>query len=148
MPLLQQAELAAAAAKLSECQQTILLLGKQLNALRPPNTEIMGSPKSEKGRKAKGPSENPSSTSGMTSQRYFASPVNSDRTGAESPLDLYSYPGSPSETQLGLPRPVPDTKRSKHWPTLSGSSTSCSTPAKQLRGFSRLSSSKGKSSAY
>lgn len=145
--LLQETELSAAAEKLAECQQTIFLLGKQLNALRPPNTEITGSPKGEKSRKAEGLSECLPTTSGMNSQEYLASAVNPDQTGAESPVDLYSYPCSPSETDLGLRSPL-DSKRSKHRPTLSGSSTSCSTPEKQTRGFSRFFSSKAKSSAY
>ncbi|KAK4795345.1 hypothetical protein SAY86_013339 [Trapa natans] len=145
----QETELAAAAEKLAECQETIFLLGKQLNALRPPNTEIMGSPKSEKSRKAESLSEYQPTTSGINSQEH-ASAVNSDQIGtAESPMDLYSYysGSSPSETDLGqLLRSPLDSKRSRHWPTLSGSSTSCSTPEKQTtRGFSRFFSSSGSS---
>ncbi|KAK4752787.1 hypothetical protein SAY87_021585 [Trapa incisa] len=152
----QEIELAAAAEKLAECQETIFLLGKQLNALRPPNTDIMGFTKSEKGRKADSLSEYQPTTSGMNSQQHSASAFNSDQTSAESPVDLYSFPGSLSETDLSqLLRSPVDSKQSKHRPTLSGSSASCSTPEKQTtRSFSRFfsssssSSSKGKYSAY
>ncbi|PKI77416.1 hypothetical protein CRG98_002189 [Punica granatum] len=144
----QETELAAAAEKLAECQQTIFLLGKQLNALRPPNTDTMGSPKSEKSRNADNQSEHQPTTSGMISQETFPPAVDSDQTGAESPMELYSFPNSPSETELGFQKSPLHSRHSRHRPTLSGSSTSCSTPEKQSRGFSRFFSSKGKNSAY
>ncbi|CAH1431057.1 unnamed protein product [Lactuca virosa] len=48
----QERELAAAAEKLAECQETIFLLGKQLKGMRPPTTEFMGSPIRETSQKS------------------------------------------------------------------------------------------------
>ncbi|CBI19835.3 unnamed protein product, partial [Vitis vinifera] len=122
----QERELASAADKLAECQETIFLLGKQLNAMRP-QTDLLGSPQSER------------------SQRVEVFHEDEPTTSGESPLELYNTPRSPSETEsnLLLRSPV-GSKHPKHRPTKSNSSSSAPTPEKQSRGFSRFFSSKGK----
>ncbi|KAI3817004.1 hypothetical protein L1987_10790 [Smallanthus sonchifolius] len=131
----QERELAAAAEKLAECQETILLLGKQLNGMRP-QTEFMGSPLSQKGQtfveEEVQEDEELTTSSGMNLQ-----------VGNESPIHLDNHQFSPdSEANNLLKSPI----RSKHRPTKSGSSSSSSnpTPEKNTRGFSRFFSAKAK----
>ncbi|XP_030950711.1 filament-like plant protein 4 [Quercus lobata] len=149
----QDRELTAAAEKLAECQETIFLLGKQLKSLHPP-TELMGSPYIDRSHRSEGLAENEPTTSGMTLQSFDqaeldgAASANLQKLGAESPLDLYSSPGSPSdiEANQSLRSPI-SSKHPKHRPTKSGSSSSSSatpTPEKHSRGFSRFFSSKAK----
>lgn len=126
----QEKELAAAAEKLAECQETIFLLGRQFNAMRPP-TELVGSPYSEMAQKGEGYSENEPKDD----------EAEMDSAGA---LVLYNSPFTPSDTESNplLKSPL-STKHPKHRPTGSGSSSSAPTPEKQ-RGFSRFFSTKGK----
>lgn len=148
----QERELTDAAEKLAECQETIFLLGKQLNSLRP-QTEPMGSPYSERSQRGEGFAEDEPTTSGMNLQDLdlaeidTAASANLQRAGAESPLDLYTSPCSPSDTEANhiLRSPV-SSKHPKHRPTKSSSSSSSSapTPEKHQRGFSRFFSSKTK----
>jgi len=51
--ILQEKDLTAAAEKLAECQETIFLLGKQLNSLRP-QTKFMGSSYIDRSSKGEG----------------------------------------------------------------------------------------------
>ncbi|XP_076885681.1 filament-like plant protein 4 [Bidens hawaiensis] len=132
----QERELAAAAEKLAECQETIYLLGKQLNGLRP-QTESIGSLLSQKDHafvEDEEHEEELTTSSGMDLH-----------TGNESPIlsEYHQYSASDSEPTNLLTSPV----RSKHRPTKSGSSSSSSsnpTPEKNTRGFSRFFSAKAK----
>ncbi|KAI3432022.1 uncharacterized protein J3R85_007686 [Psidium guajava] len=144
----QEKELAAAAEKLAECQETIFLLGKQLKALHP-NSELTSSHQNERTQK-----EDETTVGAMNSQDM--DPVEMDdvsmtslqRTGDESPQHPHNFPCSPSESEASYLRSPVNSKRPKHRPTLSTSSSSSSgpTPEKQQRGFSRFFSSKGKNS--
>uniref|UniRef100_A0A5B7AF11 Putative filament-like plant protein 4 isoform X1 n=1 Tax=Davidia involucrata TaxID=16924 RepID=A0A5B7AF11_DAVIN len=149
----QERDIAAAAEKLAECQESIFLLGKQLKALHP-QTEFMGSPYSERSHKGEGCTEEEPTTSGMNLQDFDQAEIDSattstnlQRVGSESPMDLYNSPFSPSDTEANtLLRSPISSKHLKHQPTNSGSSSSSSapTPEKHSRGFSRFFSSKGK----
>ncbi|KAG6699413.1 hypothetical protein I3842_08G066200 [Carya illinoinensis] len=147
----QGTELEAAAEKLAECQETIFLLGKQLKALRP-QTELMGSPYSERSQRDEGLTDNEPTTSGMNLQ-YFdqtemgtAAPPNVQKLGAEYPMDLYSSPCSPPDAEGNHHQSSPiSSKHPKHRPTKSTSSSSSTpTPEKQSRGLTRFFSSKAK----
>nr|XP_016453170.1 PREDICTED: filament-like plant protein 4 isoform X2 [Nicotiana tabacum] len=132
----QEKELAAAAEKLAECQETIFLLGKQLNSLRP-QTEFMGSPYIDRSSKGEGFREEPTTTSMNLHENDLAE---------SPPVDIYNVPYSPSDSDLNNPLRSPISSKSpKHRPTKSGSSSSSGlTPEKHTRGFSRFFSSKGK----
>ncbi|KAL8524036.1 hypothetical protein ACS0TY_013847 [Phlomoides rotata] len=139
-----QEELAAAAEKLAECQETIFLLGKQLKSLRP-QTDILGSPRNQK---VETSVEEEATISGMNLQDTEASEMDTfhlHKAGSESPLDLFhasSFSPSDSEPNNLLRSPV----SSKHRPTKSVSSSASSTPTpeKHARGFTRFFSSKAK----
>ncbi|XP_031270181.1 filament-like plant protein 4 [Pistacia vera] len=147
----QERDLTAAAEKLAECQETIFLLGKQLNSLRP-QPELMGSPYSQRSQKGEGLPEDEPTSSSMNFQDLdqaetdTAVSANMLRVGGESPLHTYSSPCSPSENEPNINRSPINPKHPKHRPTKSSSSSSSSapTPEKQSRGFSRFFSSKGK----
>lgn len=145
---MQEKELAAAAEKLAECQETIFLLGKQLKALHP-NSELTSSQENERTQK-----EDETTVGGMNLQDMDQAEMDDvsmtglQRTGDESPLHPHNFPCSPSEGEASFLRSPVNSKRPKHRPTLSTSSSSSSgpTPEKQQRGFSRFFSSKGKNS--
>lgn len=147
---MQEKDLAAAAEKLAECQETIFLLGKQLKTFRP-QSESTGSPISDKSHLGEGLNEEELTTSGVNLQELVqaemdtATSTNLQRLGSGSPSDLYNAPPtSTSDTEGNFPK-SPISKTAKHRPTKSGSSTSSTpTPEKQSRGFSRFFSSKGK----
>ncbi|KAG4214282.1 hypothetical protein ERO13_A01G111900v2 [Gossypium hirsutum] len=143
-----QRELAAAAEKLAECQETIFLLGKQLKAFRP-QTDKIGSPYNERSQKGEGFHEDEPTTSSMNLQDLDQADIdtaasgNRSRTGVESPTESFNTPCSPPHTEGDVLRsPV----SSKHRSTMSSSSstTPATTPEKHSRGFSRFFSSKGK----
>lgn len=145
----QEKDLAAAAEKLAECQETIFLLGKQLKTFRP-QSESMGSPISDRSHIGESLNEEEPTTSGMNLQDLVqvemdtATSTNLQRLDSGSPSDLYNAPLSTSDTEGNMLR-SPISKNTKHRPTKSGSSTSSTpTPEKQSRGFSRFFSSKGK----
>ncbi|XVF35981.1 hypothetical protein REPUB_Repub19eG0018800 [Reevesia pubescens] len=147
----QEKEIAAAAEKLAECQETIFLLGKQLQAFRP-QTDTMGSPYNERSQMGEGFRENEPTTSGVNFQDSDQAEIDTaasgkaSRTGAESPMESFNTPYSPSDTESNLLRSPINSNNSKHRSTMSSSSSSSSTPTpeKQSRGFSRFFSSKGK----
>ncbi|XP_052488343.1 filament-like plant protein 4 isoform X2 [Gossypium raimondii] len=143
-----QRELAAAAEKLAECQETIFLLGKKLKALHP-QTDKIGSPYNERSQKGEGFREDEPTTSGMNLQDLDQADIdtaasgNGSQTGAESPMESFNIPCSPPNTEGNVLRsPV----SSKHRSTMSSSlsTTPATTPEKHSRGFSRFFSSKGK----
>ncbi|KAE9458632.1 hypothetical protein C3L33_09468, partial [Rhododendron williamsianum] len=135
----QEKDFAAAAERLAECQETILLLGKQLNTMRP-QTELMGSSLNKGSQKGDGSTEEEPTTTGLELDGS-----NSHKTGGESP-NIYNSPFSPSKsTEAVSPLRSPiSSKNPKHRPTKSGSSSSASTPTpeKHSRGISRFFSSK------
>ncbi|KAH7847657.1 hypothetical protein Vadar_028678 [Vaccinium darrowii] len=135
----QEKDFAAAAEKLAECQETIFLLSKQLNTMRPP-TELTGSPHSKRTQRRDGSMEEEPTSTGLELDCS-----NSQKLGSESP-DKYNAPFSPSKsTEAISPLRSPiSSKNPKHRPTKSGSSPSSSTPTpeKQSRGISRFFSSK------
>ncbi|TYH87591.1 hypothetical protein ES332_D01G127700v1 [Gossypium tomentosum] len=144
----QERELAAAAEKLAECQETIFLLGKKLKALHP-QTDKIGSPYNERNQKGEGFREDEPTTSGMNLQDLDQADIdtaasgNGSQTGAESPMESFNTPCSPPNTEGNVLRsPV----SSKHRSTMSSSlsTTPATTPEKHSRGFSRFFSSKGK----
>ncbi|KAL5985924.1 hypothetical protein ACLOJK_027914 [Asimina triloba] len=145
-------EIAAAAEKLAQCQDTIFLLGKQLNAMRP-STDLPGSPKGSRHRMSEDflenePSPSSSNPQAMRGSRDFDQPDTENiassmlRAGGESPLHGFNSPMSPSDTESALRSPI-RSKQTRHGTTRS-SSSSTSTPEKHGRGFSRF-FSKGKS---
>ncbi|KAL8218450.1 hypothetical protein R6Q57_021823 [Mikania cordata] len=127
------------AEKLAECQETIYLLGKQLNGMRP-QTEFIGSPLNQKFQTfvedQMQEDEELTTISGMNLQM-----------GNESPIQLdNNFSPSDSEANNLLKSPM-SSRTSRHRPTKSGSSSSSSsnpTPEKNARGFSRFFSAKAK----
>ncbi|CAN6283561.1 unnamed protein product [Urochloa humidicola] len=148
--LKKEKEIVAAAEKLAECQETILLLGQQLQTLRPPpsdslssalNTQPMGHfPEDQAGPARSVHSKKPS---GQFDADYTFS--SAPGTGNVSPLSGYNPHKSPSNV-AGSPyfTSPGGSKRPKHRSRSSSSSFSNQLPEKQGRGFSRL-FSKGKS---
>ncbi|KAJ4847873.1 hypothetical protein Tsubulata_017248 [Turnera subulata] len=149
----QEKDLAAAAEKLAECQETIFLLGKQLKSLRPQAEVMMGYPYSERSQRGEGIGEDEPPTSSKNSQDFDQTEMDIDasanlqKSGAESPVGSHNHPPSPSEAEGGLLRSPVSSKPPKHRPTKSTSSypSSNATPEKHSRGLTRFfSSSKGK----
>ncbi|KAL5557909.1 hypothetical protein UlMin_034120 [Ulmus minor] len=150
----QEKELTAAAEKLAECQETIFLLGRQLKSMRPQSVvEFMESPFSERSQKGEGNEDEPPTTSGMNlpesakAELEVATSANLNRVGAESPIDVYNSPCSPSDADANILKSPSNTKNQKHKSPKSGTSSGSSsapTPEKHSRGFSRFFSSKGK----
>ncbi|XP_039121842.1 LOW QUALITY PROTEIN: filament-like plant protein 4 [Dioscorea cayenensis subsp. rotundata] len=146
----QEKEIAAAAEKLAECQETIFLLSKQLNAMRPP-AELMASSLNDGRRMSDGIVEDEPSSSGFH-PRSLPSPQQSDYsetekvggnntriTGGESPLDGYMIPSDNESTSF--PRSPVSSKRQKAKVSRSSSSSSISSmmvTEKHGRGFSRF----------
>jgi len=119
----QDNELAAAAEKLAECQETILLLGKQLKSMCPQTEQVASSPSQEQ--QALNPEEEEYATSTNPQDSKLSSPSDKD---------------TPSMNTMKSP------VASKHRHTKSNSSSSSSglTPEKHSRGFSRFFSTKAK----
>ncbi|GAU24995.1 hypothetical protein TSUD_312300 [Trifolium subterraneum] len=140
----QEKDLAAAAEKLAECQETIFLLGKQLNAIHPQSQPI------------ESPYNNTSPNTTSSSNLQEVGQLEMDtatspfvqRLSSDSPLHFSNGLFVPSDNDSNVlarsPAPLPKSKP-KHRPTKSASSStsSATTPEKQ-RGFSRFFSSKGK----
>ncbi|KAK7310956.1 hypothetical protein RJT34_08773 [Clitoria ternatea] len=152
----QEKDLAAAAEKLAECQETILLLGKQLNALRP-QAEPIESSFSKINPKVEGFTEDEPTTSGGNFQELGQLEMDNGtsafghRLSTDSPLHFSNSLFSPSDNESTLPArsPVQHSKsKPKHRPTKSASSSasSATTPEKHARGFSRFFSPKSKPS--
>ncbi|CAN8312613.1 unnamed protein product [Cochlearia groenlandica] len=125
----QDNELAAAAEKLQECQDTILLLGKQLKSMCPQTEQVASSPSQEQA-------------------------LNLEEEEEEEEEENNEYAANHQDNKLSSPSdketPALSTMRSpigsKHRHTKSNSSSSSSglTPEKHSRGFSRFFSSKAK----
>ncbi|XP_010271408.1 PREDICTED: filament-like plant protein 4 [Nelumbo nucifera] len=152
----QEREIAAAAEKLAECQETIFLLGRQLKSMRP-SVEFAGSPYNEMHQRDEGFIEDGSISSGLNRRGMHSSQdfdhtemetsvSNISRLGGESPSDAYNSIFSPSDTEANMLMRSPiSSRRPKHRPTRSASSSSSAlTPERHSRGFSRFFSSKPK----
>lgn len=151
--LFQEKELAAAAEKLAECQETIFLLGKQLKGLRP-QTDM--SPPNNGSQKVEASVEEEPTISGMNLQDLDATEMDTTgsfhlhKAGSESPMDLFNASFSPSDSEANnLLRSPVGSKYPNHRPTKSGCSSASSTPTpeKHGRGFSRFFSSKAKNAS-
>ena len=147
--------MAAAAEKLAECQETIFLLGKQMQALRP-QTDVR-SPNNTRSQKVEASVEEEPTISGMNLQDSDAPDVvdtaaspHLHRAGSESPMDTFNASFSPSDSEANnLLRSPVSSKPPSHRPTKSGSSSASNTPTpeKHARGFSRFFSSKAKNAS-
>ncbi|KAG9442984.1 hypothetical protein H6P81_018838 [Aristolochia fimbriata] len=137
----QEREIAAAAEKLAECQETILLLGKQLNALRSP-TDPRGSPHDDGYKISTDMQDSEASPSGFNSRGPGSQDFDqADRNGGEASLNSYNGTMSSSDTEPSpFTRSPINSKRPKHKATRSSSSASSlvMTPEKNGRGFSRF----------
>ncbi|RWR81749.1 filament-like plant protein 4 [Cinnamomum micranthum f. kanehirae] len=148
----QEKEIAAAAEKLAECQETIFLLGRQLKALHPSSVDHMGSPYNERLRTNEDFFENTPSPGHLNPTGMY-SLQDLDQTGmengapvvhriaGESPLEGFLAPMSSSDTEGSLiPRSPISSKKPKHRSTRSASSMSSSgpTPEKNARSLSRF----------
>ncbi|CAN6290046.1 unnamed protein product [Urochloa humidicola] len=131
----QEKEIAAAAEKLAECQETILILGRQLQAMRP--AESLGSSPNRQ-RMEDFLQDAVGTTAGEFSQKPAGQPDTDQEmlgTGNESPVNGFKTHMTPSDAD-GSPFPSPNSsKRPKH---RSRSSSSSSIPNQQNRGFSRF----------
>ncbi|KAG9147044.1 hypothetical protein Leryth_005292 [Lithospermum erythrorhizon] len=142
----QEQDLTAAAEKLAECQETIFVLSKQLQNLRP-QSEVKRSPIGKRSRKG----EYDPTTSSLhlletnAAEMDTATTDNLQRNGSESPRGLYSAPFSPSDPEANTISI--GSKHQKHRPSKSSTSLASLTltPEKHSRGFSRFFSAKGKS---
>ncbi|XXG74943.1 hypothetical protein AAC387_Pa07g3550 [Persea americana] len=148
----QENEIAAAAEKLAQCQETIFLLGRQLKALRPSSADLMGSPYNERHQTNDYSFENAPSPSRLDLPGMYSlhdlDPKDMEnaaavmhRMGGESPLAGYMAPLSPSDTEGSMVTRSPvRSKPPKHRSTRSSSSSSSSapTPEKNARSFSRF----------
>ncbi|CAJ2642978.1 unnamed protein product [Trifolium pratense] len=139
----QEKDLAAAAEKLAECQETIFLLGKQLNAIHPQSQPI------ESPYNNTSPNTTSSSNLQEVGQLEMDTATSSfvQRLSSDSPLHFSNGLFVPSDNDSNVPArspaPLPKSKP-KHRPTKSASSTSSVTTPEKQRGFSRFFSSKGK----
>ncbi|KZV20146.1 filament-like plant protein 6-like [Dorcoceras hygrometricum] len=142
----QEKDLAAAAEKLAECQETIFLLGKQLQAFRP-QTEIASPARDERTQRFEVPTDDGPSISGTASEMDSVTCFNTRNKGKESPSDQFGNTLNPSDSEATNPQRSPSSSaNSKHRPSKSGSS-STPTPEKQGRVFSRFFSAKEKMAA-
>ncbi|KAI5402854.1 filament-like plant protein 4 [Lathyrus oleraceus] len=143
----KERDLAAAAEKLAECQETIFLLGKQLNAIHPQSPKFEGfNPMNQTA------TTSPNSQEVVQLEMDSATSSFVQRPSSDSPLHFSNGLFVPSDNDSNVPVPVqarsptplPKSKP-KHRPSKSASSTgSVTTPEKHGRGFSRFFSSKGK----
>ncbi|XP_047978633.1 filament-like plant protein 4 [Salvia hispanica] len=130
----QEKDLAAAAEKLAECQETIYLLGKQLKALHP-QSDSLSFPTRSRSQKMEASIEGEPITNdivfpdhnayGMDNARLFYL----NRAGSESPSDIFEAEFSPSDSEANNPQRSPaGPNHQKHRPTKSSSSSASSTP--------------------
>ncbi|KAJ1297973.1 hypothetical protein BS78_01G419000 [Paspalum vaginatum] len=137
----QEKEIAAAAERLAECQETILILGRQLQAMRPPAESLGSSPNRQR------MEDFLQDVVGTTAGEYSEKPSGqhqSDQemlgTGNMSPVNGYKTHVAPSDVD-GSPFLSPNSsKRPKHRSRSSSSSSFANhqLQEKQSRGFSRF----------
>ncbi|CAM0872259.1 unnamed protein product [Alopecurus aequalis] len=125
----KQVEIAAAAEKLAECQETMLILGRQLQAMRPPAESIGSSPTRQ--RMEDFLQDVAGTTESEYTQRPSGQPGTEDQemleSGNLSPLNGYKTHMTPSDVDAS----PNGSKRPKHRSRSSSSE-------KQTRGFSRF----------
>ncbi|XP_004499237.1 filament-like plant protein 4 [Cicer arietinum] len=144
----KERDLASAAEKLAECQETIYLLGKQLKSLHP-HTEPMGSRYGERPTENEGFAEHEPQSPNLQDLDQVeldgASFAFMQRQDAGSPLHFSNNLYSPSDNDSNF-QAISPVQHPNHKPTKSTSSSASSTPTpeKHGRGFSRFFSSKGK----
>ncbi|KAL3640963.1 hypothetical protein CASFOL_015931 [Castilleja foliolosa] len=147
----QVTELADAAEKLAQCQETIFLLGKQLKSFRP-QTDVLSSTNNTRSQSVE-PSVHEDPTISGTENSQDTDPSETDtyhlhRVGSGSPIYQFNSAFIPSDSEANdlLKSPI-ISNYPKHRQTKSGSSSNSSTPTpeKHGRGFSRFFSPKGKS---
>eukprot|EP00268_Persea_americana_P038600 TRINITY_DN38204_c0_g1_i1.p1 TRINITY_DN38204_c0_g1~~TRINITY_DN38204_c0_g1_i1.p1 ORF type:complete len:1081 (+),score=268.41 TRINITY_DN38204_c0_g1_i1:75-3317(+) len=144
----QEREIAAAAEKLVECQETIFLLGRQLKALRSSPADRSSTTCSRRHRLNEDHLDKTPSVLSTQSMGSFqeldevemAADASRRRTGGECPLIAYNMPVSPSDTEASSISSSPSrSKRQKQRSMKSTSpSSSISTPEKHRHGFSRF----------
>ncbi|RWR79189.1 filament-like plant protein 4 [Cinnamomum micranthum f. kanehirae] len=146
----QERDIAAAAEKLVECQETIFLLGRQLKALRSSPADRSSTTCSRRHQLNEdhlGKTPSVLSTQSMGSFKELdevemddAAAASRRRTGGECPLIAYNIPVSPSDTEASSISSSPcHSKRQKQRSMKSTSpSSSISTPEKHRHGFSRF----------
>ncbi|TVU47745.1 hypothetical protein EJB05_07354 [Eragrostis curvula] len=136
----KEKDIAAAAEKLAECQETILILGRQLQAMRPPAESLGSSPNRQR------MEDFLQDAVGTTAQEYpqksSGQPDTDDEmhgTGNKSPVNGYNTHMNHSDVD-GSPFLSPNgSKRPKHRSRSSSSSSFANQmPEKQSRGFSRF----------
>lgn len=148
---MQEREIAAAAEKLVECQETIFLLGKQLKALHSSPADRSSTTCSRRHQLNEDHLDKTPSVLSTQSMRSFqeldevgmndaAAAASMRRTGGECPLIGYNMPVSPSDTEASSISSSPcRSKRQKQRSMKSTSpSSSISTPEKHRHGFSRF----------
>ncbi|KAG2542149.1 hypothetical protein PVAP13_9NG570142 [Panicum virgatum] len=137
----QEKEIAAAAEKLAECQETILILGRQLQAMRPSAESLGSSPNRQ--RMEDFLQDAVGTTAGESSQKPGGQPDTDQEilgAGNESPVNRFKTHITPSDADES-PFPSPNnSKRPKHRSRSSSSSSFANhqLPEKQSRGFSRF----------
>ncbi|CAN6482580.1 unnamed protein product [Victoria cruziana] len=144
----QEREIAAAAEKLAECQETIFLLGKQLQVLQSPPVNV-GNPVIDRCAdtgafvedeidvlELHGMHDSPECEPAGTGLASSIIP----RTGRKSDADAYNIPLISSDTEASpITRSPFSSKRPKHRPSKSSSSpSSFLTPEKPARGIARF----------
>lgn len=137
----QEKEISAAAEKLAECQETILILGRQLQAMRPPAESLGSSPNRQ--RMEDFLQDAVGTTAGEYSEKLSGQPDTDQEmlgTGNVSPINGYKTHMTPSDVD-GSPFLSPNSsKRPKHRSRSSSSSSFANhqLPEKQSRGLSRF----------
>ncbi|XP_066383058.1 filament-like plant protein 4 [Miscanthus floridulus] len=137
----QEKEIAAAAEKLAECQETILILGRQLQDMRPPAESLGSSPNGQ--RMEDFLQDAVGTTAGEYSQKPSGQPDTDQdmlRTGSVSPVNGYKTHMIPSDAD-GSPFVSPNSSKRPKRRSRSSSSSSFTNhplPDKQSRGFSRF----------
>ncbi|KAK4794039.1 hypothetical protein SAY86_012033 [Trapa natans] len=132
----QERDLEAAAEKLAECQETILLLGRQLKALHP-QADLTRTSNNE------GIQKDDQEQTSSSEKPQEPGHTMMDSSNSELPSSLWS----PSNADADIMTSPPSNSKHRHSLSLSSSSSSTTTPEKQSRGFSRFFSPKGKNSA-
>ncbi|CAH9137832.1 unnamed protein product [Cuscuta epithymum] len=154
----QEKDLAAAAEKLAECQETIFLLGKQLKGLRPAQAlgepaEFIGSPQPQKGDSRVSGEEEEPTISGGGSGLHHTDPTTTKMETASSQklsvhesshVELYDAPYSPSDSESSHPLRSPLNPKHRSTKSTLPYPPHAQTPEKNSRGFSRFFSTKGK----
>ncbi|XP_062216204.1 filament-like plant protein 4 [Phragmites australis] len=135
----QEKEIAAAAEKLAECQETILILGRQLQAMRPPAESLGSSPNRQ--RMEDFLQDAVGTTAGEYSQKPSGQPDTDQEmlgTGNESHVNGHKTHITPSDVD-GSPFLSPNSsKRPKHRSISSTPSFANQLSEKQSRGISRF----------